>query len=291
MENPSRNTLKMLSANRFWGLNMGKPLTIALVALLSVASWVSDARSQATITLGETNLLGALDSGNAGLLLAQGPYQLSQAATINSLSFYVLTASHQLRLGIYDSGPNHDCKGGHLQAQTNAFTPGGNRWNTANVVAPVQLPVGSYCLAYEPSSNSLSFRKGISSGQSIVWYNKSFGSLPTTFSSNPSTDPNHWSFHATLTPAQQTPTLSITFNPPNPSIPPTAAAGTVVSQIQPTWSDGSQFTGTVAFSSPDFSDGGTFAIDGNLNVIISSTGPGVSGDNGTVQNISITATQ
>jgi hypothetical protein len=64
-----------------------------------------------------------------------------------------------------------------------------------------------------------------------------------------------------------------------------------VAQAVPAWSDGSQFTGTVAFASPYFSDGGVFALDSNFNVIISSSGPGLTGDGGTVQNATVNATQ
>ncbi len=264
---------------------MIKRCLLALAVPLLVAGVSGSANSQ-TVYLGEMTLLGAADSGNSGLLLAQGPYQLSQAATINSLTFYTTTVSGQLRLGIYDSGSSHNCKGGSLKAQTNAFTPGANQWNTANVVTPVQLPIGSYCLAYEVSSNSTGFRKGTSTGQSLVYYSKSFGSFPATFSSSPSTDPNHWSFYATLQGAA--PTLSLSFNPPSPSILATSALGTVVAQIVPAWSDGSQFTGTVAFASPYFSDGGCFSIDGSLNLI---TACDLSGDGDTVQNTTVSATQ
>ncbi|MEK7138619.1 MAG: hypothetical protein AAB799_00365, partial [Patescibacteria group bacterium] len=61
--------------------------------------------SAQTITIGETTILPADDSGNGNLLLAQST-TLSQTATIQSLSFYVTTAAGNLRLGIYDAtGP------------------------------------------------------------------------------------------------------------------------------------------------------------------------------------------
>lgn len=258
-------------------------LGISVAVFIAASPIVSRAQ---TINLGELALLGAADNGNAGLLLSQGPYQLNQAATMQSLSFYTTSVSGQLRLGIYDSGPNHDCKGGTLKAQTAAFSPGSNRWNTANVQSQAQLGIGSYCLAYEVSSNSTGFRKGLSTGQSITYYSKSFGTLPATFSSSPSTDANHWSFYATL--QGTAPSLSVSFTPPNPSIPANDPAGSVVAQIVPTWSDGSQFTGAVAFGSPYFSDGGCFSIDGNLNLIVSCD---LSADSGTMQNVTIIATQ
>jgi hypothetical protein len=263
-----------------------------LAALLLCVLFPCALRAQ-TIQLGETTILTGADGSNAGLLLGQGPYHLSQAATVNKLSFYVATASGQLRLGIYTSGTNNNCKGGSLKAQTAAFTAfdnsGQGSWNTVNVVTPVQLPVGGYCLAYEPSSNNLAFRRGITAGQSLVYYQKSFGTLPTTFSSSPNTDPNHWSFYATLTTAPPPPpTLTLSFNPPNPSLPPTSPANTFVAQIVPAWSNGNPFTGTVAFGSPNFSDGGCFEIDGSLNLI---TACNLSGDGGTVQNVTVNATQ
>ncbi len=251
--------------------------------------------ARADIQLGETSLLGALDSGNANLLLAEGPFALTQAATIKSLSFYVLHSAGQLRLGIYTSGPNNDCEGGVLQAQTGAFPTHGNTWNTANVVNQVDLPIGNYCLAYVPSSNNLSFRKGMTTGIHIAWYPFVFGPMAAQFSSSPNTDPFHWSFYATLTPISgppPPPTLSISFNPSAPSARFDAPAGTVISTIIAQWSDGQPFTGSLSCTSgPYFCDGGTFAIDGSSNVIVSAAGPGLSGDEGTVQNITVTATQ
>jgi hypothetical protein len=247
-----------------------------------------------TINLGEANTLGALDSGRmTGLLIAMGPYGLAQPATIQSLSFYVQQAAGELRLGIYTAGANNDCKGGALKAQTNAFNASGNSWNTAPVTAQVQLPVGYYCLAYEFNNKKLTRRRGVSSGVNDAWFGQSFGAFPTTFSASPNGyDGNHWSFYATLmgqTPPP--PTLSISFNPSAPSIPSTAAPGMVVAAINVTWSNNAPFTGTVAFASPNFGDGGTFAIDGNMNIIVAPGGPGVSGDGGTMQNVSVSATQ
>jgi hypothetical protein len=260
-------------------------------ALACFCLWSWHANAQNTITLGETARLGYLDNGNANLLLAQGPYGLTQAATIQSLSFYVVTAAGQIRLGVYDAGPNRDCKGGSLKAQTNGFSPKTNSWNTANVISQVQLPVGYYCLAYLPSSNNLSFTKGLTNGISEVNFSQSFVPLPAKFSSSPAADPYHWSFYATLAPVNAPPTLNIAFNPPNPTIPANSSPGAVVAAINVTWSNGQPFTGTVAFGPPNGSDVGIFAIDGNFNVIVASNGPGVAGDGNTVQNVTVVATQ
>jgi hypothetical protein len=64
----------------------------------------------------------------------------------------------------------------------------------------------------------------------------------------------------------------------------------VVATITTSWSDGSPFTGTFSFAQPYSNDQGIFAISGN-NLIISPSGPGVSADANTVQQVTIAATQ
>jgi hypothetical protein len=85
-------------------------------------------------------------------------------------------------------------------------------------------------------------------------------------------------------------TLVLSFNPPNPSIPANAPFDTVVATVTPTWSDGSPFTGTVSFAQPYSNDNGIFAISGN-NLIVNPSGPGLSADANTVQNVTIVANQ
>ncbi len=105
-------------------------------------------------TIGETNVLSIPDSGNANYLLAQSA-TLSQAAEIQSISFYVSRAAGSLRLGIYDaSGPGEHP--GSKKAATNSFKPSVG-WNTVNVIVPVSLAPGNYWLAYLHNNNHLNF--------------------------------------------------------------------------------------------------------------------------------------
>jgi hypothetical protein len=153
----------------------------------------------------------------------------------------VTQASGNLVLGIYDaSGPNGGP--GALKAQTNSFTPIVG-WNTASVTAPVSLPAGTYWLAYLPSSNSLAFMKGQTSGVSIRYYSYVFGTLPATFSTSPSSDQNHWSFYAALNPAPTISSVSLSNNSFTTGDP----SGTVVGAIGVTMSSGS-FTGSLSLS-------------------------------------------
>jgi hypothetical protein len=84
--------------------------------------------------------------------------------------------------------------------------------------------------------------------------------------------------------------LLLSINPPNPTISSQAALGDTVATIQASWSDGNPFTGPLSFGSPYYDDGTKFAISGN-NLIINPAGPGISGNAGTTQNVTIVATQ
>src|SRR5215831_9948934 len=249
--------------------------------MLIVSLLVSGAAQSAlagTITIGETNILSAGDGGNGNLLLAQNT-TLSQPATINSLSFYVTQASGNLILGIYDaSGPSGGP--GALKAQTNSFTPV-TGWNTANVVSPVSLPAGTYWLAHLPSSSSLAFVKGLTSGVSIRYYSYPFGALPATFSGSPSTDPYHWSFYATLntgTVSQSISSISLS----NSSVVGGSPSGTVVGTINVAMSPSSPaFSGSLALSTTqggctatNGANNSSFAISGNNLVTNGTVAPG-----------------
>jgi hypothetical protein len=166
---------------------------------LMAASYVLVSLGSAqAVTIGETAVLPWGDTQNGNLLLAQSA-TLAQAATIQSLSFYVTAASGNLILGIYDATGPHGGPGA-LKASTASFTPK-TGWNTAKVATPVSLAAGTYWLAYLPSNNNLSFLKTDgSSGNNCVYYSYNFGSPPSRFSSSPaSCAPTIWSLYATLT--------------------------------------------------------------------------------------------
>jgi hypothetical protein len=150
--------------------------------------------SMTSLTIGETNILSDDDSGNAGLLLAQST-TLGQTATIQSMSFYVTTASGNLRLGLYDATGTNGGPG-NLLASTAEITPT-TGWNTVNVTTPVSLSPGNYWLAFTPSSSSLHCRHTYSSGTG-TWYPYTYGAMPSTFSSYTSTMTSHWSLYATF---------------------------------------------------------------------------------------------
>jgi len=180
----------------FWSDGGTQTHTITVPASAQSYTATYSATPNATsIRVGETTVLSSNDSGNGNLLLVQDA-TLSQAATLQSLSFYVNAAGGNLRLGVYDaSGPGGGP--GTLKAQTNAFTPVVG-WNTANVIAPVSLPIGNYWLAYLPSSSSLNFAANFSIG-SYKYATFPFGPMPATFPGITGQGTTHWSLYGTLT--------------------------------------------------------------------------------------------
>jgi hypothetical protein len=242
-----------------------------------------------TITLGEPNRLGYLDSGNGNLLASQGPYMLAQAGIIQSLSFWVVQSAGELLLGLYDAGPNRDCRGGALIAGTDAFTPTAHAWNTKPVTSKATVMPGSYCLAYLASDNGLSFRKGYGDVPEVNYPWDFSQGLPAQFAANPSGgDGAHWSFYASLIAgAAAQPVIS--FDPPNPAIAAGAMTGDAVASVNVTMSDGSPFTGSLAFGPPYADDSGTFALAGNQIVVANAAA--LFADGGTTQNVTVVATQ
>ncbi|WOJ89096.1 hypothetical protein RZS28_14990 [Methylocapsa polymorpha] len=182
---------------------MMRKIMPALAGIL-IAAGALQARA-ATVTIGETNVLVTDDYDNANLLLAQNA-PLAQAATIESLSFYVSQAAGKLRLGIYDStGANGGP--GLKKAETAEITPVVG-WNTANVVAPTSLPAGTYWLAYTTNYNSLHFVKGQTAGVHEVNVGRAYGAMPTTFPTPSGGDSSHWSFYATLNTTGSAPNIA-----------------------------------------------------------------------------------
>jgi hypothetical protein len=157
-----------------------------------LASFAVTSGGSSAITLGETNSLSGVDSGNGDLLVSQQA-SLGEAATMQSMSFNVVTAAGSLVLGIYDAtgvggGP------GALKAQTASFTPVVG-WNTHNLIRPVALSAGTYWLAYRPSSNALAFEADFSTGS--YWTAPyTFGAMPASFPTSGVGGTTHWALYA-----------------------------------------------------------------------------------------------
>lgn len=90
-------------------------------------------------------------------------------------------------------------------------------------------------------------------------------------------------------------TLTLVVTPTAPSIPSTTPKGSVVATLRASWSDGSAFTGSFIFVAPNFDYGGVYAItlnpDRTGQLIVNPNGPGVGSAGGSVEHVTIEATQ
>jgi hypothetical protein len=164
-----------------------------LVLLFSLLALVPGGSAQ-TVDIGITNLLPNVDQGNAGLIMAQKT-TLSQAATLQSINFYIQTVDGSIRLGLYDSTGSQGSPGNML-AETPAITPS-TGWNAVPVLAPASLAPGTYWLAYEVETNTAQYLTNYNVGP-IAFSTQTFGDLPTTFPASPVSSAGQWSLYATL---------------------------------------------------------------------------------------------
>jgi hypothetical protein len=158
----------------------------------SVSVTVNNA-SPGSITMGQTTILANDDSGNGNLLLAQSA-TLSQSAVLQSMSFYVTTAAGNLRLAVYDATGPSGGPGAKVAETSEITTTTG--WDTAPTTTHPTLSAGTYWLAYLPSSNSLGMK--VASSGSEKHYGFTYGVMPNTFSTTPTSGTANWSLYASL---------------------------------------------------------------------------------------------
>jgi Domain of unknown function (DUF4082) len=220
----------------------------------------------------------------------------TEAGTISAILFYRdMTSPQGYVASLYSAD-------GTLLASVTMATESGPvpGWQGATLASPIPIsPNTTYIAAYYvPSGGDTGVPYGLSQGVTI-------GPLTAPASSAvggngvyshcqcfPTSTWEATNFLADVlfTPAAPTAYLTLSLNPANPTVASNAPAGTVVATITASWSDGSPFTGTLSFGPPYFNDQGVFAISGN-SLIIDPSGPGLSNDANTVQDLTIVATQ
>jgi hypothetical protein len=224
----------------------------------------------------------------------------TQAGTIAGIRFY---RGHQA------SSSGYTVKlftaGGQLlaSAQTGKDTCAVPCWEQVYFASPVSISanttyVASYYTAngnYADDTGSMGLASAVINGPLVAPASSTVGGNGVyTYSTYSTGFPNQtWqqsNYYVDISFTPAAPNLMISINPTNPVISAEVAPGTVVATVNVTWSDGSPFTGSLGFGSPYSNDGGIFALSGNQ-IIVNPSGPGVSRDGGTTQNITIVATQ
>lgn len=166
--------------------------------------------------MGVETVLANTDSNNLKYLLASR-VQLTQTATLTSISAYLKKAGGNMRLAVYSDSA---AKPANLLACTNAFTTVAG-WNTAAVTdQTVVLQPGYYWLAFECDNNAVTIAAAKTGGTYVYKSNWIYGSFPTAFPTISGSGTWSYSIYATLAAGSSaTPTPTPT---PTPTTTPTA---------------------------------------------------------------------
>jgi hypothetical protein len=219
----------------------------------------------------------------------------AQPGTISAIRFYRAAKSPQGYVALlYSAGGA--LLGQATLAQESGPVPG---WQQAVFASPIPIaanttyvaayyaPTGQYARTYyglsqAVSNGPLTAPAGSAVGGNGVYrFKKRF----------PTVDYEHTNYFVDVAFVPTGTYLSVSSNPPNPTIPSTAPLGSVVAKLTAAWSDGAPFTGKLSFGPPNYSAGGVYALDSNNNLIISPLGPGVGSAGGTAETVTIVATQ
>ena len=220
----------------------------------------------------------------------------SQAGTISAIRFYRGAKSptgYVARL--------YSASGGLLGTVTLSTEPGPvPGWQTAILPTPISISANTtYVAAYYTPNGQYAdgyygLKTGIVSGSLNVPASSTVGGNGVYYYGlgfpSSTWEASNYYVDVLFTPAGQPPVLSLSFEPPNPSIPNTTPLGATVATIIASWSNGQPFTGTLSFGPPNSNAGNVFAISGN-SLIINPSGPGISAAGGTVEQVTIVATQ
>jgi len=235
------------------------------------------------------------DPNGAGKTVTLGvKFWSSQSGTISAIRFYrAAVSSNGYVASLYAASGT--LLGSATLALESGPVPG---WQVANFVSPIPVSANTtyisayYCPVGQGAGDPNELNNGVTNGPLTAPASLAVGgngvyNVKNAFPKNSHQASNYY-VDVLFTPTGAF--LVLSFNPPNPSISANAPLGSVVATITPTWSDGNPFTGTLSFGPPNSNDQGVFAISGN-NLIVNPSGPGVSADANTVQNVTIVATQ
>jgi hypothetical protein len=271
---------------------IGRTLSLLFGISLALAARVTCA--QTTSIFGDAVPINPIDDGNAVTLGLK--FWSSEPGTILGIRFYRAVHSPNGYVAKLYSADG-TLLGSATIADESSPLPG---WQEADFPAPISIASNTtYIAAYYSSVgqgawDAYELTDGLTNGpltapaSSAVGGNGvyNYGNVLPSMSYE---DSNYY-VDVAFAPAAAAPSLSLSFDPPNPKISATAPLGSVVATITPTWSDGSPFTGALSFAQPYSNDKGIFATSGN-NLIVNPSGPGLSSDANTTQNVTIRASQ
>lgn len=218
----------------------------------------------------------------------------SQPGTVSAIRFYRAGASSSGYVGRLYSASGTVLGSATLKKDSCSVPC----WEVANFASPIAISANTTYIAayYSPigkgAGDPKELTNGVTDGPLTAPASSAVGGNGVYNSNNgfpkSSYEASNYYVDVLFTPAGTI--LLLKFNPPNPSIPANTPLGSVVATVNATWSDGSPYTGTLSFAQPYSNDHGVFAISGN-SLIINPSGPGLSADANTVQNVTVVAMQ
>jgi hypothetical protein len=218
----------------------------------------------------------------------------SEPGTISGIRFYRAAASPQgYVVQLYSAGGT--VLGSATLAQESGPLPG---WQEADFASPISISanttyVAAYYCSVGQGADGHGLVYGVTNGPLTAPSSSSVGGNGVydrgkVFPGRGYEASNFYVDVAFEPAAGTSPSLTLSFSPPNPNITSSTPLGSVVATVIASWSDGSPFTGTLSFGPPYSNAQGIFALLGD-NLIINPSGSGVFSD--ATLNVTIVATQ
>lgn len=219
----------------------------------------------------------------------------SQAGTVSAIRFYRAAASSTGYVASLYSAGGMRLLGSAKLTSDSCSVP---CWEVANFAIPISIAANTtyvavyYSLNGQGAGDPEELKNGVMNGPLTAPASSAAGGngVYNSKKSFPTSSYEASNYYVDVMFVPTGTVLTLSFNPSNPSIPANTALGSVLATITASWSDGSPFTGTLSFAQPYSNDKGVFALSGN-NLIVNPSGPGLSADANTLQNVTIVATQ
>jgi hypothetical protein len=269
-------------------------LTLSLVFGVSLALAGRPTSAQTTSIFGDAVPINPIDDGNAVTLGLK--FWSSEPGTILGVRFYRAVHSPNGYVATLHSAAG-TLLGSATITKESSPLPG---WQEADFPAPISIASNTtyiaayYCSVGQGAWGPYGLSDGVTNGPLTAPASSAVGgngvyNYGNVLPSRSYEDSNYY-VDVAFAPAAAAPYLSLSFDPPNPKISASAPLGSVVATIAASWSDGCPFAGTLSFGPPYSNNQGVFAISGN-NLIVNPSGPGLSSNANTTQNVTIVASQ
>jgi hypothetical protein len=292
--------MKFDDSGRRW--NMRKLIMLSPLVAVALILGIGIAQAQQTpITIFGTATPKVPSDSDTNAVTLGVKFKSTQAGTVSAIRFYRAFRAPSVGYTVKLFNTGHTLL---AQAKTAKDTCAIPCWEQVSLASPITISANTlYIAAYYDANGRYAGDTGgltntVTSGPLSAPSSSSVGgngvyTYSTGFPNQTYQDSN---YYVDIVFVPSAPTLKMVFNPTAPSIPANTPSGTTVATVMASWSDGSPFTGSFNMTQPPYADDGhAFSLSctacASANVIVNPGGPGVGGDGGTTQNITVQAVQ